>query len=288
MHRSSLVSRRVPLALCLLSSIVFTSPAIGQQVLLPLEVCDGLLFTERAPRPYVASLNLSALYRLASQSSFRVGPTVSLAYANPDASFQVGGRAQVQISQLKLAVFTAAELSLAAEALWGTKDRNPVGGVLIFSVNRLLQLGVRGGYDLDQDAGYAGVALGTDLSFFLGINDRVGPETPVREPFVGCAFEIFVEAKVQTLAAFDDEGFRDRTSRFLGDNDSKDEFLNQQSLASAGQFLQSKQLDLLASQVATVPGSEFVQAGCEDTELDEKSILRVFTEAWDVAIELTD
>lgn len=271
--------------LCLLGWWAGALPAAAQRFFLPLEVGDGVLLVDGSPKPYAASVRTHALFGRA----FRFGPSVAVAFANPDVSWQAGVRVQVPVHVFRIeGVFNVAEIDLAAEALWGTEDRNPIGGALLLAVNRVVQFTVRGGYDLGQEAAYIGTSVGTDLTFLFGSQPTTALPPPVpRPPAEGCPGRIFTEARIRAQAAFSgNDALRDRTQHVLDDARLVSR-LRAGTLAEAGTLLTNEGLAPLAQQVDDTLDAIRATPDCVGQNLDTRATLDALLAAWDRAVVLT-
>ena len=282
----------VGLALLLaLLALALPCVAKGQQILLPVEVGDGVLLTEGSPKPFTAAARLHPALGVGRSSRLQVGLTGAVAYANPDVSWQGGGRLQFRLAEFEfMQRFRFAELGLAAEALWGTQDRNPIGGALVLSLNRLIQATVRSGYDLGQEAAYVGVGVGTDLAFWLGAGSpQPEPPDPIEPRFAGCTYAVYGEARLQAQSQFaEDDPLIDATRAFLQAN--AETFLQQPSLPAARRFLMRQGLPELVQQIDATLNETEASNTCETEEVHPRDLgsgmlLRVFHDAWQVAVE---
>lgn len=274
--------------LCLVGWWSTALPAEAQRFFLPIELAQGVLLPDGSPKPYMASVRAHGLVALSE--AFRVGPSVALAYANPKASFQAGGRAQVRLKAFTIkGVFTVAQVDLAVEALWGTEDRNPLGGALVFGINRVVHLSLRGGYDLGQEAAYLGTSIGTDLTFLFGGRPTAGTPNPIpAPPFEGCPALIYTEARIRAQAAFAaDTALRDRTQAFLRDGLQVLRFRDSRNLAAAKGVLNAANLEPLAEQIDPTLGRMTNRAECQGMDLDTRTTRNALLSAWDRAVVLT-
>jgi hypothetical protein len=271
--------------LCLLGGWVGVLPTAAQRFFLPLEAGDGVLLADGSPKPYVASVRTHALFG----RTFRFGPSVAVAFANPDVSLQAGARVQVPVHVFRIeGVFNVAEIDLAAEALWGTEDRNPIGGALVLAVNRVVQFTVRGGYDLGQEAAYIGTSVGTDLTFLFGGQPTAALPPPVpRPPVEGCPGRIFTEARIRAQAAFSgNDVLRDGTGQLLNDTRLVSRF-RAGTLADAGTLLTNEGLAPLAQHIDDTLDAIRATPDCVGQNLDTRATLDALLAAWDRAVVLT-
>ncbi len=279
------------LATCLLLSLLLAAPpAPAQTFFLPLEAGDGVLLPDRGTKPFLASARLHPTLGFGQRNALRIGLTGAVAYVNPEVSVQGGGRLWLRVHEVTaLGRFPVAEVALAAEALWGTKQRNPVGGALIFGVGRLAQFTLRGGYDLEQEAPYLGVALGTDLSFLLGTRPPPPSQNDLSPRFIGYQNALYVNARQRASASLFENA--DALIQAIQQLD-RAALLRQPTLDTAKRFLEAQGLGTLATQIDDVLENAEQNARGEGLAIPTDQplpwLLDTFHEAWIVAVELAE
>lgn len=284
--------RRLRYLAWLIVGLVGIAPAHAQQVFLPVDLGEGVLLQDETPKPFIASVRFHPALGIGPEDRFRIGPSFGAAFTNPGVSAQVGGRVQGVIKEVRVAGFSVVRFDLAAEALWGTKDRTPLGGALLVSAGRVLRFSLRGGYDLGQEAAYAEAGIGTDLSLWLGIEKKAPRPPPIPIPYTGCVFDVYTEAKVQALAGFeDDDGDPDAAliealQAFL--DRQGDAFQRQPDLTSAMALLGANDLDAMARQMEETLAFIERKPDCQTIlpEISTRTLLEAFRTAWTEALRL--
>jgi hypothetical protein len=151
-------------------------PGLAQpRFFLGVEVGQGLFVADHPPHPFTASLRVHPMWRFGSARTAGVGLTSSATYVNPGMSWMGGGRISYELFRLTAGELRLASLHLAGEALWGTDDRNPVGGALIIEAGGVVQLTLRGARDLARDVSLFEISLGVDLWRWLAPREDIDP-----------------------------------------------------------------------------------------------------------------
>lgn len=120
------------------------------QLVLPIELTQGLVTDRGHPLPYTASVRVYPMVVLDSHGRWRAGGSIAGTYRNPGREFLCGPRLAYQALQLKLLGTAAVELELAVEGLFGTNGGDEIGFEAVLHADGLLRLGLRGARDYSR------------------------------------------------------------------------------------------------------------------------------------------
>ena len=157
------------IALTLLLLFAYTHQSYAQGMLWQAEIYQGGTFIDGVD-PYSFSLRLQPTL---GTNDYHYGPTIALAYTNPDWAMQFGAQASFKVWGIDLEGVDVAFVHLGLEGLWesdsflGTVNRGMIGPKLKLDTGPL-QLGVRASYDYVNEAwgvgGWIGLGLKTLFS----------------------------------------------------------------------------------------------------------------------------
>lgn len=152
----------------LLALLAVPTAAAQGRFSLPVELGDGPVVSVD-PDLYIASLRLHPTFNLDRQGDFQLALSGAAVYTNPNVAFLGGGRLTARLTRIDFSILSLASVRVAAEGLYGTRQRSQLGGALIVDLgDGLLQITVRGARDVRQDVTILEGALGTNLWTFFG------------------------------------------------------------------------------------------------------------------------
>ncbi|MBX2819936.1 MAG: hypothetical protein KTR29_09660 [Rhodothermaceae bacterium] len=156
---------------------LFSHQAFSQDGMLwQAEIYQGGTFVEGVD-PYSFSLRLQPTF---GSNATHYGPSIALAYTNPDWAGQFGIQASFNVFDLDVEGVDAVLLHLGIEGLWesesflGTQNRGMIGPKLKLDTGAF-QLGIRVNYDYITEAWGMGGWLGLGLNTLFGSGDDRDP-----------------------------------------------------------------------------------------------------------------
>lgn len=150
---------------------------------LPLEVDGGAALGRETPAPFIASLRASPTFRL-SGGRFELGPSVVVAYLNPEFEGLAGARAAVRVWNVQLPEAPIASGFVSIDGLWGTRGGKQLLGSLRGDVGGVLIVSIFAGRDFGHHETLVGLRLGTDLTWLRGARRRTDFLPPAAPPAV--------------------------------------------------------------------------------------------------------
>lgn len=132
------------------------------EFLLPIDFTEGLVTDRGHPLPFTFSTRVYPSVVLDGRGKLRAGASTALTYQNPSWEFLVGPRLAYRLIDFGGSLAGGLGVEAAVEGLFGTDGGDEVAAELVFDLDGLFRLGIRGGRDVSRDRYRVEGVIGAD------------------------------------------------------------------------------------------------------------------------------